>query len=96
MNREDKAWQEYTDNLKATLAQIPKDVHGRRQMHCAQCGHPVLVSFKWLYEEGNCLKWYGCQLIGSEPYYDWIERCVECGIVFGYPPPLKGIQDENV
>lgn len=92
----DDDWQEYTDNLKAMLAQIPKDNHGRRQMHCAQCGHLLLVYLKWLYEEGHCIKWYGCQLIGAAPYDDRIDACPECGVVFGYPPPLREFQDAEI
>lgn len=89
----DETWQKYTDNLKAMLAQIPKDAHFRRQMHCAQCGHLVLVYLKWLHEEGNCLKWYCCQAIGDDPHGGWLDVCPGCGTVFAYSPPLREFRD---
>lgn len=73
-----------------------KDQHGRYEMHCIQCGQAVLVCFKWLYGEGDCLKWYGCQIVGSSYMEGWIDVCPGCGIAFGgergYPPPLREYQ----
>lgn len=68
-----------------------RDQYGRYVMHCS-CGQAVLVSFKWLYEIGHCLKWYGCQAPGSSYGEGWIEHCPGCGIEFGYPPPLQEYQ----
>lgn len=85
----DEAWERYVASLKAMLGQIPEDAHGRRQMHCAQCGEPLLVYLKWLHEEGNCLKWYCCYPIGADA---WLEHCPGCGIAFEYPPPLREFQ----
>lgn len=88
----DAQWYAYIAKLKSTLGPIPKDKHGRKQLHC-QCGLPVLVSLKWLYEEGNCLKWYGVQPVGADHMSMHLERCPSCGVVYGYPPPLREISD---
>lgn len=66
---------------------------GMRHMQCVQCGEPVLASFKWLYEEGKCLKWYGVCSVKAGPYTEHLSVCEGCGIEWGYPPPLKGIED---
>lgn len=65
-----------------------RDTHGRREMHC-QCGQALWVSLKYLHGDGDCLKWYGVQLVGAEPHSGWLDNCPACGIAFGYPPPLK-------
>lgn len=65
----------------------------RRHVQCAQCGTPLLYSAKYVDEQQQCLKWYGCQPIGAAHGYDWLERCPGCGIAFDYPPPVKEIED---
>lgn len=71
------------------IVNIPKDEHGRRQLHC-QCGQALLVYLKYLHGDGNCLKWYCVQPLGAaDPHSLWLEHCPACGVAFGYPPPLQ-------
>lgn len=74
--------------VSMSIVNIPKDEHGRRQLHC-RCGQALLVYLKYLHGDGNCLKWYCVQPLGADPHSLWLEHCPACGVAFGYPPPLQ-------
>lgn len=66
---------------------------GWKHMQCVQCGIPVLVRFKYVDEEQTALKWYGVCSVQTGPHSEHLQVCEGCGIEFGYPLPLREIDD---
>lgn len=83
----------------ATVAERLDKWYGAGQHHmcCIQCKEPLLVTAKYVDEDQQALKWYGCRSPKAGPQSAILDVCPGCGIEFGgergYPPPLKEIKD---
>lgn len=91
-------WFRVESSLFCSVAEIAESfdnwlAQGWKHMACIQCGMPLLVSFKWLHEEGVALKWYGVCSVQAGPHSEHLKVCSGCGIEFSYPPPLTSIDD---
>jgi hypothetical protein len=66
---------------------------GQEVMACAQCGEPLLYHAKYVDEQQQCLKWYGCRSPKAGAHSELLSACPGCGIKFDYPPPVREIED---
>lgn len=68
---------------------------GCQHVLCVHCDEPLLYSAKHVDEWHQCLKWYCCRSPQAGPDSEDLKVCPGCGIGFGYPPPVKGIDVDH-